>query len=301
MPINVNPELPAKAIMEDENIFMMDTARASSQDIRPLKIVVLNLMPLKQDTEVQLLRCLSNTPLQVELDFMTTASYTGSNTSRNHLDKFYLTYNDIKDKKYDGFIITGAPVEDLEWEDVAYWDELKDIMEWSKTNVTSTLHICWGAQAGIYYHYGINKHALPKKLSGIYKHEVHYRKTPLVRGFDDVFLAPHSRYTTIDPELVKNNKELTILADSKEAGVFLVIAKNGKQIFVFGHPEYDRQTLDIEYNRDLGKGINPDIPYNYYPDDNPDNPPLLTWRAHSNALYTNWLNYYVYQETPYVL
>ena len=301
MPINVNSELPAKKIMEEENIFMMETARAISQDIRPLKIIILNLMPLKEDTEVQLLRCLSNTPLQVELDFMTTASYIGSNTSKNHLDKFYLTFDDVKNNKYDGFIITGAPVEDLEWEDVLYWDELKDIMEWSKTNVTSTLHICWGAQAGLYYHFGINKYRLPKKLSGIYWHNVHFRKTPLVRGFDDVFLAPHSRYTGIDSEQVWNNENLTVLADSEEAGVFLAMENTGKQIFVFGHPEYDRLTLDFEYKRDMNKGINPDIPVNYYKDDNPENKPLLTWRAHSNALYSNWLNYYVYQETPYIL
>lgn len=301
MPINVHSELPAKKIMEEENIFMMDEIRADSQDIRPLKIAVLNLMPLKEDTEIQLLRCLSNTPLQVEVDFISTASYIGSNTSKTHLDRFYLTFDDIKNEKYDGLIITGAPVEDLEWNEVLYWDELKSIMEWSKTNVTSTLHICWGAQAGIYYHFGINKRKLDKKISGIYSHKVHNRKEPIVRGFDDVFLAPHSRYTEINPEEVKNNPELTILADSEEAGLYLVMSQGGKQFFVFGHPEYDRITLDKEYKRDLDKGINPEMPYNYYPGDNPENKPLLTWRAHSNALYTNWLNYYVYQATPYKL
>lgn len=299
MPINVQSDLPAKKIMEEENIFMMDQIRAGSQDIRPLRIAILNLMPLKEDTEVHLLRCLSNTPLQVEITFLTTASYVGTNTSKNHLDQFYLTYNDIKDNFYDGLIITGAPVENKDWEDVIYWNEITQIMEWSKTHVTSTLHICWGAQAGIYYHYGIDKYELDSKISGIFTHRVHNRKVPLLRGFDDIFLAPHSRYTEIRKEDVEKNPNLTILADSEEVGLFLVMAQNGKQIFMFGHPEYDRLTLDLEYKRDLGRGLNPKVPVNYYKDDNPDNKPLLTWRAHSNALYTNWLNYYVYQETPY--
>ena len=299
MPINVQSDLPAKKIMEEENIFMMDQIRAGSQDIRPLRIAILNLMPLKEDTEVHLLRCLSNTPLQVEITFLTTASYVGTNTSKNHLDQFYLTYNDIKDNFYDGLIITGAPVENKDWEDVIYWNEITQIMEWSKTHVTPTLHICWGAQAGIYYHYGIDKYELDSKISGIFTHRVHNRKVPLLRGFDDIFLAPHSRYTEIRKEDVEKNPDLTILADSEEVGLFLVMAQNGKQIFMFGHPEYDRLTLDSEYKRDLGRGLNPKVPVNYYKDDNPDNKPLLTWRAHSNALYTNWLNYYVYQETPY--
>lgn len=299
MPINVQPDLPAKKVMEEENIFMMEQTRAGSQDIRPLRIAILNLMPLKEDTEVHLLRCLSNTPLQVEITFLTTASYSGTNTPKNHLDQFYLTYDNIKDKFFDGLIITGAPVENKEWKDVIYWNEITHIMEWSKTHVTSTLHICWGAQAGIYYHYGIDKYELDSKISGIFTHRVHNRKVPLLRGFDDVFLAPHSRYTEIRKEDVEKNPTLTILADSEEAGLFLVMAQNGKQIFMFGHPEYDRLTLDLEYKRDLKKGLNPKVPVNYYKDDNPDNKPLLTWRAHSNALYTNWLNYYVYQETPY--
>ena len=299
MPINVQSDLKTKKIMEEENIFMMDQIRAGSQDIRPLRIAILNLMPLKEDTEVHLLRCLSNTPLQVEITFLTTASYVGTNTSKNHLDQFYLTYNDIKDNFYDGLIITGAPVENKDWEDVIYWNEITQIMEWSKTHVTSTLHICWGAQAGIYYHYGIDKYELDSKISGIFTHRVHNRKVPLLRGFDDIFLAPHSRYTEIRKEDVEKNPDLTILADSEEVGLFLVMAQNGKQIFMFGHPEYDRLTLDSEYKRDLGRGLNPKVPVNYYKDDNPDNKPLLTWRAHSNALYTNWLNYYVYQETPY--
>ena len=234
---------------------MMDQIRAGSQDIRPLRIAILNLMPLKEDTEVHLLRCLSNTPLQVEITFLTTASYVGTNTSKNHLDQFYLTYNDIKDNFYDGLIITGAPVENKDWEDVIYWNEITQIMEWSKTHVTSTLHICWGAQAGIYYHYGIDKYELDSKISGIFTHRVHNRKVPLLRGFDDIFLAPHSRYTEIRKEDVEKNPDLTILADSEEVGLFLVMAQNGKQIFMFGHPEYDRLTLDSEYKRDLGRGL----------------------------------------------
>ena len=299
MPINVQSDLPAKKIMEEENIFMMDQIRAGSQDIRPLRIAILNLMPLKEDTEVHLLRCLSNTPLQVEITFLTTASYVGTNTSKNHLDQFYLTYNDIKDNFYDGLIITGAPVENKDWEDVIYWNEITQIMEWSKTHVTSTLHICWGAQAGIYYHYGIDKYELDSKISGIFTHRVHNRKVPLLRGFDDIFLAPHSRYTEIRKEDVEKNPDLTILADSEEVGLFLVMAQNGKQIFMFGHPEYDRLTLDSEYKRDLGKGLPIEMPVNYYKDDNPDNAPVVRWRGHANLLFSNWLNYYVYQETPF--
>lgn len=301
MPIKVASELPAKKIMEEENIFMMEEGRALNQDIRPLKIGILNLMPLKEDTEVQLLRSLSNTPLQIEVTFMTTASYTGKNTPLSHLREFYKTYDEMKNEKLDGLIITGAPVEQMEFEDVMYWDELTKIMEWSKTNVTSTLHICWGAQAGIYYHYGIQKHLLQEKLFGIYRHRVYHRKTPLLRGFDDEFMAPHSRYTTVLKEDVEKCKELTILADSKEAGVFLAIAGEGKNVFVFGHPEYDRLTLQHEYERDKNKGLNIHMPINYFTNDDDSIPPLLMWRAHSNALYTNWLNYYVYQQTPYIL
>lgn len=299
MPIKVSADLPAKKIMEEENIFMMDDTRALSQDIRPLEIAILNLMPLKEATEVQMLRSLSNTPLQVNMTFLTTSSYIGKNTAKSHLDQFYLTFEDVKHKKFDGLIITGAPVENLEFTEVAYWDELCSIMEWSKKNVTSTLHICWGAQAGIYYHYGINKHSLPSKMSGIFEHRVHKRKEPFVRGFDDVFLMPHSRYTAVSPEEVYANENLTVLADSERAGICIAIAKNGKQIFVFGHPEYDRMTLDEEYRRDTGKGLNIAIPENYYPGNDPDQKPLLTWRAHCNTMYSNWLNYYVYQVTPY--
>lgn len=301
MPIKVQSSFPAKKILEEENIFMMDENRAIRQDIRPLQIVILNLMPLKEATEVQLLRCLSNTPLQVDTTFLTTASYIGKNTALSHLDKFYVTYEEIKHMKFDGMIITGAPVEQMEFEQVAYWGELVRIMEWSKTNVTSTLHICWGAQAAMYYHYGIPKAALKEKLFGIFQHQIVHRKYPLVRGFDDVFVAPHSRHTTIKKSDIEQVKNLTILAESEEAGVFLIIEEGGSKIFLMGHPEYDRVTLDIEYKRDLEKGLPITIPKNYYKDDNPDNTPLLTWRAQSNALYTNWLNYYVYQVTPYEL
>ena len=301
MPIKVARELPAKKILENENIFMMDEERAMTQDIRPLEIAVLNLMPLKEDTEVQLMRSLSNTPLQINLTFLTTESYVGTNTARSHLDTFYKTFTDIKDERFDGLIITGAPVETMAFEEVAYWEELTKIMEWSKSHVTSTLHICWGAQAGLYYHFGIPKIPTGKKLSGVYKHRVKNRKVPLVRGFDDTFMIPHSRYTESDNEMIRKDDRLTVMAESDEAGIFLVMANDGKQIFVTGHPEYDRVTLDKEYRRDVAKGIDPDIPVNYYPDDDPDKAPLLTWRAHANTLYTNWVNYYVYQVTPYEL
>ena len=287
--------------MENENIFVMDENRAIAQEIRPLQIAILNLMPLKEATEVQLLRSLSNTPLQVDLTFLTTASYVGTNTAASHLDKFYQTFDEVKEKRFDGLVITGAPVERLAFEDIDYWDELVSIMEWSKTAVTSTLHICWGAQAGLYYHFGLQKKLMPQKLSGIYSHRVLKRKNPLVRGFDDVFMAPHSRYTEVPLEEIYNTEGLTILADSEEAGAFLVMAEEGKQIFVLGHPEYDRLTLDEEYKRDIGKGLDVTIPKNYYPEDDPSQRPLLTWRSHANAMYTNWLNYFVYQVTPYDL
>jgi len=299
MPIKVQNNLPAKKILEDENIFMMDENRAMIQDIRPLKIAILNLMPLKEQTEVQLLRSLSNTPLQVDVTFLTTASYIGKNTPTSHLDKFYLTYEDVKEQKFDGLIITGAPVEFMDYEEVQYWEELTKIMDWSKENVTSTLHICWGAQAGLYYHFGIPKYVLDEKKFGIFEHKVYHRKCPLVRGFDDVFYAPHSRNTEIKTEDIEAEEKLTVLAKSENAGVFLAIAGDGKQIFVLGHPEYDRVTLDTEYKRDLGKGIDIKLPENYYEGDDCEVRPLLRWRAHANALYTNWLNYYVYQNTPY--
>lgn len=301
MPINVQKDLPAKTIIENENIFIMDEARAEAQEIRPLKILILNLMPLKEDTEIQLLRCLSNTPLQVDTIFMRVATHISKNTAANHLNEFYVTFDEVKKHNYDGMIITGAPVEQMPYEEVEYWDELKEIMEWSKTHVTSTFHICWGAQAGLYYHYGIDKVPLDKKLFGVFKHEVLHRRTPLMRGFDDVFYAPHSRHTDVPAELIHKDERLYVLAESDEAGIFVLMAQNGRQIFVLGHCEYDRMTLDEEYKRDLSKGLDIEMPKNYYPNDNPDNTPLLTWRSVSNCLYTNWLNYYVYQETPYDL
>lgn len=301
MPIKVHNNLPAKKILEDENIFVMDENRAITQDIRPLEIAILNLMPLKEDTEVQLLRSLSNTPLQVDVTFLTTASYVGKNTAANHLDKFYETYDDVKNRRFDGLIITGAPVEQMEFEEVDYWEELKKIMEWSKTKVTSTLHICWGAQAGLYYHYGIEKYPLTEKMFGVYEHQVKHRKCPLVRGFDDSFCAPHSRHTGVSKEQIEAREELVILADSEEAGVFIAIDEEAKQIFITGHPEYDRMTLDKEYKRDLAKGLPIAAPKNYYPQEDPAARPRMNWRGHANTLYTNWLNYYVYQITPYDL
>ena len=282
MPIRVQNDLPVKEILEKENIFVMDEHRATHQDIRPIKIGLLNLMPLKEDTELQILRSLSNTPLQVDVTFVMVSSHTSKNTPTSHLNKFYYKFSEIRERKFDGFIITGAPVEQIPFEEVDYWEELKEIMEWSKTHVTSTLHLCWGAQAGMYYHYGINKE-------------------PLVRGFDDVFLAPHSRHTETPIEKVRADERLTILAESEEAGLFLAMAGGGRQIFVMGHPEYDRVTLDQEYKRDLSKGLKIRMPENYYPEDDPKIRPLLTWRATANNLYTNWLNYYVYQVTPYDL
>ena len=299
MPIKVKNDLPAKKIMENENIFMMDENRAMTQDIRPLHIAILNLMPLKEDTEVQLLRSLSNTSLQIEVTFLTTASYIGKNTPVSHLNDFYQTFDEVRYKKYDGLIITGAPVEQMEYEEVQYWDELTQIMDWSKTNVTSTMHICWGAQAGLYYHYGIEKYMLPKKKFGIFKHQVHHRKVPIVRGFDDVFYAPHSRHTGVSHAQIEACDALTVLADSEEAGELLLIAQDGRQICVMGHLEYDRLTLDQEYKRDKAKNLPIDLPQNYYPDDDETKRPLLRWRGASNALFSNWINYYVYQSTPY--
>lgn len=299
MPIKVQNNLPAKKVMEQENIFMMDELRAVAQDIRPLYIAVLNLMPLKEDTEIQLLRSLSNTPLQMEITFLTTASYIGTNTKASHLNEFYKTHDDVKHRKFDGLIITGAPVEQMEYEEVLYWEELTRIMDWADTNVTSTLHICWGAQAGLYYHYGIHKYLLPKKIFGIYEHRVHHRKVPLLRGFDDVFYAPHSRHTGVSHEEIAACEDLTVLADSQEAGELLLVSQDGRRVFVLGHLEYDRLTLDQEYKRDLAKNLPIEMPVNYYPDNDPQQRPLLRWRAASNAMYSNWINYYVYQNTPY--
>lgn len=299
MPIKIQSDLPAKEILETENIFVMDENRALHQDIRPIHILILNLMPLKEDTEIQLLRALSNTPLQVDITFLHMSTHVSKHTSASHLNKFYQVYQDIKKQKFDGMIITGAPVETMSFEEVGYWEELKEIMRWSDTNVTSTLHLCWGAQAGIYYHYGIEKQDLPQKLSGIYWHDVMNRKEPLVRGFDDRFMAPHSRYTGIDEAAVEADIRLKILARSSEAGLYIILAEEGKRVFVMGHPEYDRMTLHQEYIRDKNKGLSIQMPVNYYPDDDDTKRPLLQWRSHANNLYTNWLNYYVYQQTPY--
>lgn len=299
MPIRVQNDLPVKEILEQENIFVMDEHRAAHQDIRPIRIGLLNLMPLKEDTELQILRSLSNTPLQVDVVFVNVSSHVSKNTATSHINKFYQPFSEIKHQKFDGFIITGAPVELLEFEEVDYWEELKEIMEWTNTHVTSTYHICWGAQAGLHYHYGLQKTELPEKLFGVFEHRVKNRKTPLVRGFDDVFLMPHSRHTTVTKEAIESCPELTILAESEEAGVLLVMAEEGKKIFVMGHPEYDRMTLHTEYMRDKGKRDDVNLPKNYYPNDDDTVRPLLRWRAHANNLYTNWLNYYVYQATPY--
>lgn len=301
MPVKVQGELPAKEILERENIFIMDENRAVHQDIRPIEIAILNLMPLKEETELQLLRSLSNTPLQINITFMMVSGHQSKNTSTSHLNQFYVTFDDVKKKMFDGMIITGAPVEQLEFEEVDYWEELVMIMDWTKTHVTSTIHLCWGAQAGLYHHFGMKKRPLDKKMFGLFWHRVSNRKVPLVRGFDDIFLAPHSRHTEIPAEDIHNCKELMVLAESEEAGVFLAMTHDGRQIFVMGHPEYDRVTLDGEYKRDLGKGLPIEIPKNYYRNDDPANPPLLMWRSHANNMYTNWLNYYVYQVTPYDL
>ena len=300
MPIKVQKNLPAKEVLEKENIFIMDETRAIKQDIRPLEIALINLMPLKEDTEIQILRMLSNTPLQLNMTFIVPSHYVSKNTPVSHLNQFYHKFEEIKTRKFDGLIVTGAPIEMLEFEEVTYWDEMKEIMDWSQKNVTSTVFLCWAAQAALFHFYGIKKRMLPEKLSGIYEHKVHHRKTPLIREFDDVFLAPHSRNTEVSLKEVSRHKEITVLADSEEAGFHIGIADGGKKVFIMGHPEYDRLTLDAEYKRNLKKGINPNIPKNYYPDDDPSNRPLLTWRAHSN-IYTNWLNYYVYQVTPYDL
>ncbi|MBR1813912.1 MAG: homoserine O-succinyltransferase [Lachnospiraceae bacterium] len=299
MPIRVQAGLPAKKILEDENIFVMDENRAITQDIRPLEIVIMNIMPLKEDTELQLLRSLSNTPLQVNVTFLTTGTYRGTHTKSSHLDQFYLTFEDIKDRNFDGMIMTGAPVELMEFEEVDYWPEFCEIMEWSKTHVTSTFHLCWAAQAAFHYHYGLKKYLLPEKRFGIYSHRVKNRRTPLVRGFDDVFYAPHSRHTEILKEDIEKIPGMVILAESEEAGVFLCMLEDGSQIFVLGHPEYDRLSLNNEYRRDIGKGLPIQVPLNYYPNDDPAEKPLLMWRAHASILYSNWLNYYVYQVTPY--
>lgn len=299
MPIKIPDNLPAVKTLAEENIFVMTEKRAITQDIRPLKILLLNLMPKKIETETQLSRLLGNSPLQVDFTFIHTKSHQSKNTSAEHLFTFYKTFEDVKNQTFDGMIITGAPVEHMEFEEVEYWEELCEIMEWTKTNVHSTFHICWGAQAGLYYHYGIKKYPLPEKLFGVFPHTAEYKKSILFRGFDDTFMVPHSRHTTVKREDIEKVKDLKILASSEEAGIYAVATKGGKQIFVTGHSEYDAGTLRAEYLRDLNEGKPISIPKNYFPDDNPEKEPLVTWRAHANLIYTNWLNYFVYQTTPY--
>lgn len=301
MPIKIQKDLPAKAVLESENIFVMDEERAMRQDIRPLEILILNLMPIKEETETQLLRALSNTPLQIDCSFLMLSTHRSKNTSSSHLNKFYVPFSEICQRKYDGMIITGAPVEMMEFEEVTYWEELSMIMEWTKSHVTSTLHICWGAQAGLYYHYGIPKYKKDRKLSGIYSHRIVDAKAPLVRGMDDFIMAPHSRYTEVRKTDVAKHKELQILAESREAGLFLIMKQDGSQIFIQGHPEYDRMTLSNEYHRDVAKGLDPEIPCNYFEGNDPFSMPVLCWRNMATTLYSNWLNFYVYQETPYDL
>lgn len=299
MPIKIPNDLPATQTLLNENIFAITETRAITQDIRPLKILVLNLMPTKITTETQLARLLGNTPLQVEMELIHTKTHEAKNTPYDHMIAFYKTFDDVKDENYDGMIITGAPVEHLEFEQVEYWEELCAIMEWSKTHVTSVFHICWGAQAGLYYHYGVKKIPLPKKMFGIFPHVVEYKNSMLFRGFDDVFMVPHSRHTTISREEIEEKTRLKILASSEEAGLYALMSNKGRQIFIIGHSEYDADTLKKEYERDKNAGLEIDVPKNYFPDDDDTKAPLSTWRAHANLLYTNWLNYFVYQSTPY--
>lgn len=301
MPITVPDGLPAIEILQKENIFFIDKRRASHQDIRPLKILILNLMPTKTDTETQLLRLLSNSPLQLEVEFLRMASHVAKHTSMEYMLKFYRNFDEIKNNRYDGMIITGAPVERLKFEQVDYWPELSRVLEWSKDNVYSVLHICWGAQAALYYHFKIPKYEMQEKLSGVFRHRILYPAHPLLRGFDDYFWAPHSRYTEVKKKDIDKVSQLEILAVSKEAGIYLIANRNGRQFFVTGHCEYDRNTLAMEYSRDIKKGLSIKISENYFPDDNPAKVPLMTWHSHASILFSNWLNYFVYQKTPYDL
>ena len=301
MPIKIPNDLPAVKILNDENIFVMTEKRAITQDIRPLQILLLNLMPKKIETETQLVRLLGNTPLQIELELIRVSTHDSKNTSPEHLISFYKTFDAVKNRNFDGLIITGAPVEHLEFEEVDYWNELCEIMEWSKTHVHSTFHICWGAQAGLYYHYGIKKYPLERKMFGVFPHTADYKRSILFRGFDDIFMVPHSRHTTVRREDIENVPSLRVLASSEEAGVYAVYAKRGRQIFITGHSEYDANTLESEYLRDKGEGKPIEIPKNYYPNDDDTQRPIVSWRSHANLLYSNWLNYFVYQTTPYDL
>lgn len=299
MPIKIPKQLPAKDILENENIFVMDEDRAQSQDIRPLNILIVNLMPEKEKAEAQLLRLLGNTPLQVNITFLRMQTHESKNTSKYHLDQFYSTFEEVKNRKFDGMIITGAPVEKMPFTEVNYWRELSEIMTWSTDHVTSTLHICWGAQAALYHHYQIDKFELPQKCSGVYEHQLLHHEEKLVRGFDDYFIAPHSRYTDVSFAEIHNHPDLLILAASDQAGVYLICSKDGKRIMITGHPEYESDTLKQEYIRDVAKGLDIDVPENYFPSNDPDREPPHKWRSHSNLLFSNWLNYYVYQETPF--
>ena len=301
MPIKIQNDLPAIKILESENIFVMQEDRATTQDIRPLKIVIVNLMPTKVETETQLMRLLGNSPLQVEVELMQMQSHKSKNTSDEHLTKFYKTFDEVRHEKFDGMIVTGAPVEQMPFEEVDYWEELCEVFEWAKKNVYSTMFICWGAQAGLYYRYGIEKYELPKKLFGIYNHMILNSKHPLMRGFDDFFLVPHSRYTGIRPGDVEAVPELEILATSRKAGAAIICSKNGREFYLLGHCEYDYDTLAREYYRDVEKGLNIRMPYNYFPENNVNRKPIMTWRSHGSLLYANWLNYYLYQQTPYDL
>ena len=301
MPIKISNDLPARAILEKDHIFVMTETRALHQDIRPLKILILNLMPNKIETETQLLRCLSNTPLQIEVTLMQTSTHEAKNTAPEHLLNFYTTFDKIKDQRFDGLIITGAPVEQMPYEEVEYWEELGEIMDWSKENVFSTLHICWGAQAGLYHHYGINKQILPKKLSGVFKVDILTEKSRLFHGMDDYLYVPQSRHTAVDRKQVANHPKLRIMSESKEVGIHLVGDKEGRQFFIMGHHEYDRDTLLKEYLRDVSRGLSPEVPKHYFPDDNPEKPPFARWHIYASTLFTNWLNYFVYQTTPYEL
>ena len=299
MPVRVPSSLPAVEALRNENIFVIDEQRASSQDIRPLKIAILNLMPLKIMTETDLLRLLSNTPLQIEIDFIEPDGHVSKNTPREHIEAFYKKFDDIKKDNYDGFIITGAPVEKVNFEEVDYWQQLTEIFSWARTHVTSTLYICWAALAGLYFHYGVKKYVLDRKISGVFKHYIDDPRNPIFRGFDDEFYVPHSRYSEVRKEDIATIADLKIISESDESGVYMVMGRGGREFYITGHSEYSPMTLDFEYHRDLEKGLNPHVPDNYYLDDDPAKKPIVRWRSHANLLFTNWLNYFVYQETPY--